>query len=179
LILQTNSEPLIDGTDNAMVLRCRLINFPNIFVDNPVLPNHRKIDRSIKSKIKNSDDYKIGFFHILLDHYREFAESNDQTLLMPKRISDDTKKYLDMNDPVKQFIDEMVEITKNKNDYVMSSNLYNKFIDYNEGVQKGVNVTRFKQIMIQKGHIPRRTKHGVIYEFIKLLNEEEDDDLLF
>jgi len=92
LIIQTNEKPTIDGTDGGIIRRLRFIVFPIKFVDDPKLDNHKKIDRTIKSKIEQIN-YRLAFFEILLDHYKEFVKNDKNTLEIPPRIKEDTQDY--------------------------------------------------------------------------------------
>lgn len=86
---------------------------------------------------------------------------------MPFRIKKDTQNYLDENDPVKQFIEEKIEITNNKKDFVLSSELYQSFINFNGDDSKGVTTIKFKNIMISKGFTFKKTMYGNGYICIK------------
>ena len=76
LIIQTNQEPIIDGSDGGIIGRLRFIKFPIKFVDDPKFENQKKIDRTIKPKIKENK-YRLAFFQILLDHYNDFILQGD------------------------------------------------------------------------------------------------------
>ena len=68
LVIQSNSEPVVDGTDKAIIRRLRLIRFPISFVDEPKNNFERKVDRDLKTKIQDPR-FKIGLFHILKNQY--------------------------------------------------------------------------------------------------------------
>ena len=114
LFLQTNKEVGIDGADPAIVRRLLFIVFPNKFVDTPTLPNERPIDRTLKDRIRNEDRYKMAFFSVLLDYYKEFVKNDNNKLIVPERILKDTKDYLNINDPIQQYLDDLTEKTNNE-----------------------------------------------------------------
>jgi P4 family phage/plasmid primase-like protien len=167
LIIQTNEKPVIDGSDGGVVRRLRFIVFPTKFVDNPILQNQRQIDRTLKSKIEKIE-YRLAFFEILLCHYKDFISHDNNKLDMPPRIKKDTQDYLDENDPIKQFLEEKVEVTNNKKDFVLSSEIYLEFTNYYGCDLKGMTSTKFKNTMISKGYNFKKKMHGNGYTNIKL-----------
>jgi len=162
IIIQTNIEPTVDGTDGGIVGRLRLIKFPNIFVENPTEQNHRKIDTSLKSKI-NNEKHKVAFFSILVDNYKLFIKEG---LNMPDRIKKHTEKYINKNNPVKQFITDKIEITKNKKDTIKSSKLYEMFREY-DGDKSNISTTKFKSILESLNIYSKRSNDGVYFTNIK------------
>jgi P4 family phage/plasmid primase-like protien len=171
LIIQTNKEVSVDGSDPGVIRRLRFIKFPNTFVDNPKQPNEREIDRTLKEKI-NDDEYKLAFFHILLYYYNDFIKNNNNKLDMPSRIKNDTKEYLNNNDPVQQFVDERIDRTKSEKDFISSSELYEGFKGFHGGDNKNISVINFKSILTSKGFNFKRTKKGISCSYIKWKPQE-------
>ena len=167
LIIQTNKEPVIDGSDGGVIRRLRFIVFPITFVDEPKLPNEKKVDRTIKPKMKEIK-YRLAFFQILLDHYKKFMKNDNNRLDMPPRIKKDTENYLQENDPIKQFIEERIEITDNKKDFISSSELFETFKDFNENNLKGMSTIKFKKALLSKGFEFKKTMYGNGFLNIKL-----------
>lgn len=176
LIIQTNDKPTIDGSDGGIVRRLRYITFPIKFVDEPKLANHRKIDRNLKSKIKE-EKYRLAFFQILSEHYLDFVNNNNCKLDMPERIKRETQEYLDENDPLKQFIEEKIDITNNNKDFVLSSELFESFNEFNEGKGKTMTTIMFKNKLMSKGFTFKRKEQGNSFIGIKIktLNSFVDD----
>lgn len=174
IIIQTNNEPVFDGTDPGIVSRFRLIPFPIKFVNNPIGPNQKKADNQIKNKIKNIN-YRLAFFEILVEHYKLFKENG---LEASTNVKEATTKYLNEMNPVKAFIDEKLIITNSNKDYMKSSELYNEFKTFNN---KNIVVTpsKFKTIMIENGIMFKKTKYGNRYIGIKYNDEGEEDESLF
>lgn len=167
LIIQTNQEPIVDGSDGGVVRRLRFIKFPIQFVDNPVLPTEKKINRSLKDKI-GEIKYRLAFFQILLNHYNDFVANDSNQLLMPPRILKDTNKFLYANDPVKQFIDDRIIITTNKKDSVSSSTLYDEFVEDNKNDNMGITPAKFKSVFTSNGIEFKRSNKGSLFLGIKI-----------
>ena len=72
-----------------MTLQCgnmRIIDFPTTCVDNPVQPNERKIDRTLKTKIAEDVNYRKEFMLMLVDWYK--------TLYLVKGLADPPNSVL-------------------------------------------------------------------------------------
>jgi hypothetical protein len=54
----------------------------------------------------------------------------------------------------------------------LSSDIYQEFVDYNQGDIKGINQAKFKSAMVSKGFIFKKRKHGNGYIGIKLVKVE-------
>lgn len=173
IIIQTNQEIEIDGSDGGIIRRFRYITFRNKFVDNPKLPCHKKIDRTLKTKLKQ-EKYRLAFFHILIYYYEQIKGRNG--IDMPPTFKKETEIYLNESDPLQLYLDECVEITNNNKDYISSSKLYQSFFDYYNGNTKGIIPKNFKSKLINKGYIFKRISKGRGFCGIKFI--EEDDILL-
>lgn len=166
LIIQTNYAPQVDGFDKALKRRLRYINFPNQFVDKPTLPNEKQIDRNLKEKIK-SDVYKINFFHILLSEFLKFNGKFE--LNEPEQVINETKEFMNDNDPVQNFVDNNLVITNNIKDKIKSSELYENFINHNP--KRQITPSMFKMALTNKNIIYKKMNNGSYYCCIQYINE--------
>ena len=69
LVLQCNDIPKMNSEDDAIWDRSRIIDFPFKFVDEPIMPNHRKIDRMLKTRVRS---WSPQFMLMLLDWYKVY-----------------------------------------------------------------------------------------------------------
>ena len=169
VFIQTNDEMIIKGDDQGMGRRFRCITFRKKFVDNPKLPHEAKIDRALKTVIKGVK-YRIAFSHMLVKYYKKYVKDG---LDMPKTFSDETKDYLNRYDPLKQFIENKLEVTNNRKDLISSSELYDEYLEYNGNDNKGIHRNNFKRKFQSKGFKFKRTKKGSGFTGIKM---KKDDD---
>lgn len=177
LFFISNYEPEIDGDDSGIQRRFRYVNFLTKFLDNPNENNkfERLIDRSLKEKIETIE-YKCAFFDILIEYYKDFIKNNN-TLIPPKCVIDKTNSYLNENNPIKNFFEEMIEITNNNNDIVYSSKLYEEYLIYHENNSRGYDRTKFKSTIIEVYKIKcSRNKNGIYYGGIKLKENNIQND---
>ena len=86
ILLLCNGIPVMTHNDPAVWKRMRIIDFPTTFVDNPVQPNERKIDRTLKTKITEDVNYRKEFMLMLLDWYK--------TLYLVKGLADPPNSVL-------------------------------------------------------------------------------------
>lgn len=149
MIIQTNWTPEIDGSDNGMKRRIRLINFPNEFVDNPTMINHRKRDNRVKNDYPNDNEFLLALFHILKEKIITLM-NNEFKLTMPKRFDIDTKRFIDSNAPIDMFIHDC--IIKKEGSNIKSSDLFKMFNEYlnNMGIPCNINVKKFSEVMKNK-----------------------------
>jgi phage/plasmid-associated DNA primase len=89
--------------DNAFTKRLRCINFPTEFVPCPKLPNQKKIDETLQTKLIL---WKNDFMLLLLDYYKIFKEGN---LAPPPNVTQWTKMYKEEVDVFYNFLNECTE----------------------------------------------------------------------
>lgn len=164
LIIQTNTEPTFHAFDGGMRRRLALINFPNKFVENPVLPNERKIDKTLKKKITIDKLYRYEFLEILIEHYKLYLEEG---LLMPKRIKEDTEKCIKNNDPVGEWFNANINRTNNDKDIIKASKLYENYIDFMDDDNGGISQLMFKNLLSSYGINQKKKSDGNYFVGIK------------
>ena len=167
MIIQTNQEVEIDGADGGIRRRLKFLTFRNKFVDKPTLSCHKKIDRSLKSKIKEVK-FSQAFFKTLVDYYKMVGGSLD----MPETFKKETEQYLNDFDPVQRFLDERIISTNNPQDFISTTELYEEFIEYNNNSNKGIIRNNFGRTIVNKGYIKKKTKKCNGYIKIKFAEIE-------
>jgi len=140
LILLCNDKPNIDKPDDmAFWDRCRCVDFPTTFCDNPKNKNEKKADRHIDEKIKL---WKNDFMILLLDYYKNYKKNG---LIATNKVLQYTKKYKNDNDYYSSFVDEFIE--KNEKGKVKWIDLKNTFIDWYK-LNYDTNIPNIKNIKI-------------------------------
>lgn len=172
LIIQTNNEPIFYGFDGGMKRRAVLINFPISFVENPVLPSEKKIDITLKKKIMIDKIYLNEFFEIFVDYYKLYIKEG---LLLPVRFENDTLQFIKNNDPIGEWIESNIIKTTIKNDKIKASKLYNDYIEFMDGDDRGISQLLFKNTLSSIGILQYKKKDGNYYVGIKLKKNNEYD----
>ncbi len=171
LVIQTNTEPVFYGFDGGMARRTELFSFPISFVDNPTNPNERKIDYTLKNKILIDKIYTLEFLDIFLEHYQLYKKEG---LVMPERFRKETDEFIKSNLPVKCWIEDNYDITRNKEDKYKSSDLYKRFEDYMDSNVCGVTTLLFKNQLSALGVVCKKCKDGNYYLGIKRKGNDDD-----
>jgi phage/plasmid-associated DNA primase len=164
LIIQTNSEPTFHAFDGGMKRRITVINFPNNFVENPVLSNERKIDKTLKKKITIDKLYRYEFLEILIEHYKLYLQEG---LIMPERIKRDTDKCIRNNDPVGEWYEANINKTNNEKDIIRASKLYENYIDFMDNDDRGISQLMFKNLLSSYGINQKKKSDGNYFTGIK------------
>jgi P4 family phage/plasmid primase-like protien len=191
LVIQSNSDPILDGNDGGIRRRMLLIRFPFKFVDEPKLEFERPIDRSLKDVIP-ADKYKLAFFHLLEEHLQtiDLVKFKMSSLNIPKRWLDETADMLDNNDALRDFMCENADkfkTTHNPKDKIKCSELYQIYLQYVPKKLKPMTDKEFKSNMKGKGFVVVKNSSdyykGIRYltmdeetEYAKQKKEEEEKD---
>jgi P4 family phage/plasmid primase-like protien len=164
LVVQTNNDPLFEAFDGGMRRRPVLIRFSNKFVETPVLPHEKLIDKSLKKKIVIDKIYNNEFFEIFVEHYKIYL---NEGLKMPERFLNDTAEFVKNNDPVNEWIEANIVKTNDKKDGIKANELYENYLDYMNNDDKGISSTKFKNILFSEGIIQKKKSDANYYIGIK------------
>jgi P4 family phage/plasmid primase-like protien len=122
LTLLCNDIPKMDKQDDGVWSRCRCIEFPVTFVENPEKENEKKIDRNLDEKMKL---WRNDFILLLLEYYKKYKEEG-------LKITDEIKKFTNTykveQNIISLFISEKIERCEKKKIHL--SNLYDEFEDW-------------------------------------------------
>lgn len=125
-----NKTPKIeDTTDGGFLRRFVGIKFPNKFVENPTKSNERKKDENLKLKVKTSVAFHQQWMRIMLKYYKKYLEGG-RKLSIPDSIKKNSKQLINDQDPVSDFIDGMLVITKNLKNTITLKDIYAEFTGY-------------------------------------------------
>jgi len=173
LFFLTNNNIEINGEDQGIKRRFRLINFRNVFINNPKLPNQKLKDDTLKTKIGKDRNYALAFFDTLITHYKLYLREG---LKQPSKMEKETTEYVEDYDPIQQFINERVILTENPKDFISSTDLFREYKDYMEDELKKINSRNFKRAMLQKGIQLKRKNNKRGYSNLKLKIIEDDEN---
>lgn len=162
-VIQTNDKPKLSGTDIGVKRRFRLVRFPYNFVYPDKVkqkPNNKLIDINLEAEFKDVE-YQKQMMLILLEIYEKYRMSGYK-VHTPERIEKETLEYLNENNHIMNFLNEMYEVAPDEvtdfteEKYISQANTV--FKDYKEWARKSGVVG-----------VPRQ---GVFYE--ELLKELQD-----
>lgn len=187
LIALTNDIPVMDGTDEAIFMRSRIINFPTRFTHNPVLPNEKLINESLLQVIHT---WKEEFMLILLEYYALYKAANKK-LSPPSKVHSLVRRYQLMSNPVQQFWNTA---TKPQDDFNHSlTGLFEHYkqwfaINFGRAKSSNLNANDFIKELERIAHIEKREQCGDTHSRQKCainrnivpldeINDQSDDDL--
>lgn len=163
----------LSKSEPAISRRLRVVSFNNIFVDNPILPNHRQRDDNLTTKIKDDINYAKAFMKLLIDNWisKDLLNKKFKT---PQSVIDDSREYIDDCNDVKKFIQEHYIITSNENDKISARDIFTQF-KFKTQNMKAVERS-FSSQMKGIGLIPKRFSKGMFYTNIKEKENEDSDN---
>jgi len=171
----SNDDPEINTGEDAIIRRLRYIRFLSKFVDTPDPKDkfQKKINRGLKELI-DTEKFKCAFFDILLSYYQKYLSNGNQKLVPPECVLKETNSFIHENDPVKNFVNDMLTITKNQNDRIPSSELYEAYMSYHDNQSKGYDKAKLKKRLETDFHVlSKRFKTGICYTGVTLKEIEE------
>ena len=165
--VQTNSIPKLGKLDNGILRRVQIIPYNLSFVDFPKSKNERQINYKISDEI-TQQDYINEFILMLIDKAQEYyLKDYSKDIKIPIDVSLETDKYINENNPLKDWIDINIEITENIKDRISTTELY-KIFNEDESIDVRYNNKEMTKYMKYNGFEPVK-KGGInYYIFCKL-----------
>lgn len=170
-IICTNQKPSLDKAEPALIRRFRIINFPFNFVDNPTKPNEKKIDYNLKNKL-SSKEYINEFILMLID--RAYENRNLREFDEPSEVLELTRDYVSSFDPLIDYLNQYIEITKNESDKIQSTTLHTH---YKSKTNINLSALKFTEYMNQHGIIKKRNSSGQQFIGIKFKPEQQEEEI--
>ena len=120
-IILCNDIPKFNKIDKAIVNRLRIVKFTRKFVHEPTLSYHRKIDEDLSTELILDDIYKQAFINMLIDNYKTMDKRRSKTSIEESNI------FVDENNPIKDFIDECLEVSETK---TLNKTIYTEYMEW-------------------------------------------------
>ncbi len=140
IIIQVNTFSMEDCGDNSIYRRLEFHKFRTSFIDEAQLQDQGgkllDFEKLCDESLKDEDFlYKIrgSFMNLLIKQWEKLAKSNFK-YPVPKTVLEDKKEFINDSNIVKTFIDENIEKTNSKNDFITLSDLYEKYRVYCKGL---------------------------------------------
>ena len=175
VIAATNFLPVIDWDDYAVRRRIVIIPFNAIFTGKSCDPN-------LESKLLEEQE---GIFKLLVDQAKRYYQEGllqDKTIL---REPEFMKRYLNNElrkaDSVYCFVEDMLDVTENNEDYISQEEVYGYYQDYcKENGYDAENTTNFGKKFIRNCDVERRnyTARRTVHYFGVKLKEATLEDFI-
>jgi phage/plasmid-associated DNA primase len=132
IFIQANDLPELSNVGDAISDRARIINFPYRFVSNPIGDYEKKGNPLIKEKYIKSIEWRDEMILILIEYYNKYIkDDNSMSIPMSVCVENDSKEYINDNNPIKEWLNANYNITSNNDDKILACDLYLQFKDYN------------------------------------------------
>jgi P4 family phage/plasmid primase-like protien len=151
IAIQMNNKPKLSNLDGGIARRIIIVYFPFKFVDNPVLPNERKGDNTLKTRFETDKVIAQQFMMMLIERYNEHIKGN-KIFPIPNKVKEATQQYLDDNNKVKKFLNDFVEITGKDDDMVLSKHMYDNVFKMSEYYERENDMKWFAEKMEMNGY---------------------------
>jgi phage/plasmid-associated DNA primase len=180
--IMTNDLPKIDGTDEGVKRRVRVLPYVSKFVPHDQDTNHSqfifKADTEITYMFRDNDLLKMEYIRFILDHY-----DHQWKYELTKLIKESSEEYLCENDGVGRFVHEFIE--KDNNSFITLKQIKErlKSCDYYDG-KANVLKNRLERVMNTKCHDRKKVDNKEFrnvfkgFKFVQEYSLDEQHDLL-
>jgi P4 family phage/plasmid primase-like protien len=165
LFLACNDIPEPDGIDGGTKRRLRIVPFEMKYVDEPKLPNERKINKNLKDEMPL---WKEPLMSILINRFKNYKTNG---LKEPSKVTLYTLEYQKDSDIYLEFIDTNLQKTSNNEDKLSIQVIYNVFKAWFRNSHSGgcmIDMKDLKKCLQER--LGKFSKYLIGYKFI---NEEE------
>jgi P4 family phage/plasmid primase-like protien len=167
MFLSCNDIPKISKKDGGILRRMTVFDFPLQFTAETlcdVKDNIRLKDPKIKEKV-NSDAFKYGFLHLLINCWNETNGIFKECLSIKKR----TEEYMAEQNPIKEWFEEYYEISNDTT--LLGSELYSHF---KSSCKENISSVNFGKLL--KELVKFKQSNGIKYFCKKRINDNSDND---
>jgi P4 family phage/plasmid primase-like protien len=140
--LQCNVRPLLNGITPGGAQRIRVIPFPNVYVNNPILPNERKGDPNVKNVLCKSTNWRDEMCLMLLEYFELGRGKAIDALITPIEVQEASAEYIQENNKIGEWWFNNYE--KCAGSIVLSQD---GLRDYNTETNRTINDRTFKNGM--------------------------------
>lgn len=159
ILLATNYKPIIKEVDDGTWRRIKLVEFGRYFE-----PHER--DRDLMTTLAAEAE---GILAWLVEGARLWYESGLQD---PDAVRDAVQNYRDTSDPLAEFLNGRIVVTRDPKDSVSLSEAYAAYIDWAEreglSAKERLGRTTFGQAMEERGARKKKRNTGVVLLRMKL-----------
>ena len=154
LNIQCNNKPNLSKLDDGILRRINIIPYKFKFVDNPKLANERKRDYNLIDRIKQQD-FINEFIIMLIEKATEYIDIDVSKIKIPSSVLDETKDYIEDNNPIIDFLKNNVTITNNPKDRIKTSDMH-KYYSQHDDTTINLSARDFSKYMLFNGFVSKK-----------------------
>jgi P4 family phage/plasmid primase-like protien len=165
--LLCNTKPVLNKLDLGIIRRIKVVEYPYNFVEKPIGPNEKKIDKELKTWFSSNDTAKYAFLSILIDAAERYL---DGKIAEPAAIELATTEYIRENDPVREWFETNYERTGVDTDRFPATELYTTF---KAETRSTISAVKFANFLKMLGVERRRVESGTVYTRIRRITRDD------
>lgn len=178
LMIMCNKKPSLSDNDGGIRRRLKIINFPNLFVQNPTKENERQIDLDILEKLTKC---KREFVELLINHYKLYK---NEGLREPEDVRELAEEYLQDNND-QNVVEFMRHLVLEENKVLTKNDMKRKFRElFGKSFTHEISQSIEKEIMEKFGIEYRKSTLfgsfyrgwlGLRFKNLEEITDEEND----
>jgi P4 family phage/plasmid primase-like protien len=179
IMILMNDMPSLDKVDRAFASTLKVINFPFTFTENPINPNERLMDSTLKNKFTTNPAYCQQFMRILVKNYKDRIDFvNRKHIKDPIEVRAATDDYIDDNNDVGTWALANYEKTELNSDRIKAADVYQHYYDSHR--MDCMNAKMFHKNMAFNGFLQKKVS---VYLYVNMkrkavTNDEETSQFL-
>jgi P4 family phage/plasmid primase-like protien len=173
LNIQCNNKPNLSKLDDGILRRINIIPYKFKFVDNPKLANERKRNYNLIDRIKQQD-FINEFIIMLIEKATEYIDKDVSKINIPSSVLDETKEYIEENNPIINWLQNNITITNNQKDRIKTSDMHRQYND-DEHTERRLSAVEFSKYMKFNG-FEYKTIKGYRYYIGCIFDQSTDQD---
>ena len=175
LNIQCNNKPNLSKLDDGILRRINIIPYKFKFVDNPKLANERKRDYNLIDRIKQQD-FINEFMLMLIEKATEYINIDVSKIKIPSSVLDETKEYIEENNPIIHWLQNNIQITNNPKDRIKTSDMHRNYND-DENNEKRLSSVEFSKYMKFNGFEYKTIRGQRYYKGCVFVQPDQDKEM--
>jgi putative DNA primase/helicase len=175
LNIQCNNKPNLSKLDDGILRRINIIPYKFKFVDNPKLANERKRDYNLIDRIKQQD-FINEFMLMLIEKATEYINIDVSKIKIPSSVLDETKDYIEENNPIIHWLQNNIQITNNPKDRIKTSDMHRNYND-DENNEKRLSSVEFSKYMKFNGFEYKTIRGQRYYKGCVFVQPDQDKEM--
>ena len=175
LNIQCNNKPNLSKLDDGILRRINIIPYKFKFVDNPKLANERKRNYNLIDRIKQQD-FINEFMIMLIEKATEYINIDVSKIKIPSSVLDETKEYIEENNPIIHWLQNNIQITNNPKDRIKTSDMHRGYNE-DENNEKRLSSVEFAKYMKFNGFEYKRINGQRYYKGCVFVQPDQDKEM--
>jgi len=143
--------------------------------DNPKLANERKRENNLIERNKQQD-FINEFMIMLIEKATEYINIDVSKIKIPSSVLDETKDYIEENNPIIHWLHNNVQITNNPKDRIKTSDMHRNYNE-DENNEKRLSSVEFSKYMKFNGFEYKTIRGQRYYKGCVFVQPDQDKEM--